>query len=218
MASGSYLDVVRGNVDFYPSGWLRRIMRLTVPRIFGMFLLGVWAARIGLPAMRDAHQPLLRRWLLWGLLLGLPLNLAYAALGSSDATLPASLKGLYVTGLASLGIPLLCMGYVAAFASFWRRSRPGNLLVAAGRTALSHYLSQSVVCVALFYGFGFGLFDRVSYGVSLLIAIAVFVLLAWLGRLWLQRFPQGPMEALWRRLSYGAARLETAVPSGQASA
>lgn len=217
IASGSYLDVVRGNVDFYPSGWLRRIVRLTLPRIFGMFLLGVWAARIGLPAMRDAQQPMLRRWLLLGLLLGIPLNIAYAALGSSDATLPASLKGLYVTGLASLGIPLLCLSYVAAFALFWRRSRPGNLLVAAGRTALSHYLGQSVVCVTLFYGFGWGLFDRVSYGVSLLIAIAVFILLAWLGRLWLQRFPQGPMEAIWRRLSYGDARLQAAAHGSQAS-
>lgn len=208
IASGSYLDVVRGNVEFYPSGWLRRIVRLTLPRIFGMFLLGVWAARIGLPAKRDAQQPLLRRWLLWGLLLGLPLNIAYAALGSSDATLPASLKGLCVTGLASLGIPLLCLAYVAAFALFWRGLRPGNLLVVSGRTALSHYLGQSVVCVTLFYGFGFGLFGHASYGVSLLIAIAVFVLLAWLGRLWLQRFPQGPMEALWRRLSYSEPRME----------
>jgi len=31
----------------------------------------------------------------------------------------------------------------------------------------------------------------------------VFLFLSWLGRLWLSRYRQGPMEALWRRLSYG---------------
>lgn len=63
-------------------------------------------------------------------------------------------------------------------------------------------------CMLLLILHGFGLFGHASYGVSLLIAIAVFVLLAWLGRLWLQRFPQGPMEALWRRLSYSEPRME----------
>ena len=59
--------------------------------------------------------------------------------------------------------------------------------------------------MTLFYGFGLGLFGRVSYGVALLIAIAVFLLLATLARAWLARFAQGPMEALWRRLSYRRA-------------
>lgn len=79
------------------------------------------------------------------------------------------------------------------------------LLLAAGRVPLSHYLGQSLVCVPLFYGFGLGLFGRISYGVALLIAIAVWLLLAWLARAWLRRHPQGPMEMLWRRLSYAGS-------------
>ena len=80
-------------------------------------------------------------------------------------------------------MPLLCLAYVAAFALYWRTPRPRSLLVAAGRTGLSHYLGQSVVCVLLFYGIGLGLFGRVSYAVALLIAVAVFLFLSWLGRL-----------------------------------
>lgn len=202
MATGNYADVVQSNTVFYAGGWIRHAVRLALPRIFGMFLLGVWAARIGLPAMRDAQQPLLRRWLLWGLLLGLPLNFGFAALGANNALFPTGGKGLLAIVTASAGMPLLCLGYVAAFALYWPRLRAGSLLVAAGRTALSHYLGQSVVCVILFYGIGFGLFGSVSYGVALLCAVAVFVALAWCGRWWLRRHPQGPMEALWRRLSY----------------
>lgn len=215
MATGNYADVVQGNAVFYAGGWIRRAVRLALPRIFGMFLLGVWAARIGLPALRDMQRPLLRRWLLWGLLLGLPLNFAFAALGANNALFPTGGKGLLAIVLASAGMPLLCLGYVAAFALGWRRLRDNSLFVAAGRTAFSHYLGQSVVCVILFYGIGFGLFGSVSYGIALLFAAAVFVLLAWCGRWWLRRHPQGPMEALWRRLSYRqrAAALKDAEPA-----
>lgn len=214
MATGDYADVVQSNAVFYAGGWVRRAVRLALPRIFGMFLLGVWAARIGFPALRDAQRPLLRRWLLWGLLLGLPLNFAFAALGANNALFPTGGKGLLAIVLASAGMPLLCLGYAAAFALYWRL-RADSLLVAAGRTAFSHYLGQSVVCVILFYGIGFGLFGKVSYGIALLFAVAVFVLLAWCGRWWLRRHPQGPMEALWRRLSYRkpAAALKDAGPA-----
>jgi uncharacterized protein len=207
IATGSYLDVVQTQWQFYPGGWIRRALRLALPRIFGMFLLGMWAARTGLPLLREAQRAMLlrcmlRRWLLWGVMLGLPLNIGFTALGGGEALLPASASGLLAVVMASLGMPLLCLACIAAFALYWSGSRPGSLLVAAGRTALSHYLGQSVLCVGVFYGYGFGFFGRVSYTVALPIAIAVFVLLALLGRAWLRRFPQGPMESLWRRLSY----------------
>jgi uncharacterized protein len=170
-----------------------------------MFLLGAWVARIGLPAARQANRAMLRRWLVWGLALGLPVNIAFSMLGGNEALLPANATGLLAASLASLGMPLLCLAYVAMFALWWRTPRPQNLLVVAGRTALSQYLGQSIVCVTLFYGFGLGLFGRVSYGVALLIALVVFLLLSTLARAWLARFAQGPMEALWRRLSYRRA-------------
>ena len=204
--TGSYADVVQTQLVFYPGGWLRRAVQLALPRIFGMFLLGAWTARIGLPAAREANRAMLRRWLVLGLALGLPLNIAFSMLGGNEALLPASATGLLAVSLASLGMPLLCLAYVAMFALWWRTPRPQHLLVAAGRTALSQYLGQSVVCVALFYGFGLGLFGRVSYAAALLIAIAVYLLLSSLARRWLARFGQGPMEMLWRRLSYRPGR------------
>lgn len=206
LAKGSYLDVVQANLVFYPIGWIRRVVQLGLPRIFGMFLLGVWAVRIGLPARRDEHRKLLQRWLVWGLALGLPANVIFAVGGGNDALLPATTSGLLAISIASLGIPLLTLAFVAMFALYWRRPRPDSLLVAAGRTALSQYLGHSVVCVILFYGFGFGLFGKLSYAVEILIAASVFVSLAWLGRAWLRHHRQGPMEALWRRLAYATEK------------
>ena len=201
IADGSYAEVVQTQAVLYPGGWIRRAVQLALPRILGMFLLGVWAARTGLPRIGEAQASMLRAWLGCAVAIGLPLNLAFTLLGGNDALYPADLEGLLTVALAAVGVPLLCLGYVAMFALHWRRARPGHLLVVAGRTALSQYLGQSVVCVALFYGFGFGLFGRFSYAVQLLIACGVYLLLALAAKAWLRAFPQGPMELLWRRLA-----------------
>jgi uncharacterized protein len=206
-AHGGYGNVVQSNAMIYVFAWVRRIYRFQLLRIFGMFLLGAWAGRVGLPLAREALRPMLRRWLLVGVTIGLPMNLAFAALGGNDVLLPASAKGLLSITMGSLGIPLLSLAYFAAFALYWRKLRgSGNLLVASGRMALTHYLSQSVVCVTLFYGIGFGLFRQVSYGVGMLMVLAVFLALALLCRAWLKFNAQGPMEMLWRRLAYGRQR------------
>jgi uncharacterized protein len=201
--TGSYAEVVQAQAVFYPGGWLRRAVQLQLPRIFGMFLLGMWAARIGLPRLGPGQQQLLRAWLGCAVAIGLPLSLALAVLGGNAALLPARGEGLVVVLLATASMPLLCLGYVAVFGLYWRHARSASLLVAAGRTPLSHYLGQSVLCVLLFYGYGAGWFGRLGYGPALLVAGAVFLLLAWAGRAWLARFGQGPMERLWRRLARG---------------
>lgn len=206
-AHGGYADVVQSNTQIYAYAWIRRIYRFQLLRILGMFLLGAWAGKIGLPEARDALRPLLKRLLVLGLAIGLPMNLAFAAVGGNDALLPGSLLGLLSVALGSIGIPLLSLAYAAAFALYWRKPRgDGHLLVASGRMALSHYLAQSLIGVTLFYGIGFGWFGRISFGTGLLIAMSVFLLLAVLCRGWLKLFPQGPMEALWRYLTYPRKR------------
>lgn len=213
IAHGSYAEVVQAQVALYPAGWLRRAASFALPRILGMFLLGVWAARAGLPQVDAQRAAMLRAWLGCGVAIGLPLNLAFALLGGNDALYPAGLEGMLVLALATVGVPLLCLGYVAAFALYWRRTRPGHLLVVAGRTALSQYLGQSIVCVALFYGFGLGMFGRFSYAGLLLVGCGVYLSLALAAKAWLRVFPQGPAEMLWRRLSQRAAR--SATPAGE---
>ena len=68
--------------------------------------------------------------------------------------------------------------------------------------ALSNYLGQSLICTTIFNGFGFGMYDRMQrfqiYGVVL--AIWVFQLLT--SKIWLSHFQFGPMEWVWRSLTY----------------
>jgi uncharacterized protein len=139
-------------------------------------------------------------------LVGLPLNLAYARLGEEGVALPASKLGLVQATAGSIGIPLLSLGYIAAI-SMAHDTPLGRRLLGAlapvGRMALTNYLTQSAVCVVLFYGIGFGL--RVQFGHAAILAIAVVVFAAQLvwSPVWFIWFRQGPIERLWRRFTYG---------------
>lgn len=97
--------------------------------------------------------------------------------------------------------------YLSAFVLLWQR--PGwrarlALLAPAGRMALTNYLSQSVVYLAVFYGFGLTLLGRVGAAFCLALSIVVFAGQVALSSWWLRRFQFGPAEWLWRSLTYGA--------------
>jgi uncharacterized protein len=69
--------------------------------------------------------------------------------------------------------------------------------------ALSNYLAQSVVLGFVFYGYGLGLFGKLgSAPVALLVAVLYAGQLV-LSRAWLRRYRFGPVEWLWRSLTYG---------------
>lgn len=202
LRGGGWWDVVQAQAVLYPGGWLRRAVQLSLPRIVGMMLLGAWLVRAGMAADPRTRARELRATVALAVVVALPANIVVAWLGGTGALLPATPRGLLVAGLSTLGIPLLALGYAAAFALAWR-PRTGSLFVAAGRTALTHYLGQSVLAVALFYGYGAGLFGRLGYGPAIVIALAVWLSLALAGRAWLRHHAQGPVEALWRALTHG---------------
>lgn len=75
-------------------------------------------------------------------------------------------------------------------------------LAAAGQMALSNYLMQTLICSTLFYGYGFGWFGYLERYQILLVAVAIWAFQLWLSPLWLRHFRFGPMEWVWRSLTY----------------
>ena len=75
-------------------------------------------------------------------------------------------------------------------------------LAAVGRTAFSCYISQSLICTLLFYGHGFGLYGKFGYAQQALVVFAIWALLLLVAPAWLKRYRFGPMEWLWRSLTY----------------
>ena len=81
-----------------------------------------------------------------------------------------------------------------------------RLLVAVGRTALTNYLLQTILCTILFYGHGFGWFGFVDRVGQVGVVAAVWTVHLVASPLWLRRFRFGPSiaEWAWRSLTYGS--------------
>ena len=174
--------------------WGLKLESWRIPKVLGIMLLGLIVGRWFAAGRLPGDRTLLRRTLIGGLVLGLPPTLAYALLPKQGQADWPSLLGTVPLALA-LG---------AAFLLAWPRARGVlEMFVAPGRMALTNYLSQSVIGIVLFYGIGFGLIGRVKPGEIYLIALAIFACQIVLSRWWLARHAMGPMERLWRNLTYG---------------
>lgn len=75
-------------------------------------------------------------------------------------------------------------------------------LAAVGRTALTNYLLQTIIAVAIFYGHGLGLFGSVERTGQMLVVLAIWASQLLVSPLWLRYFRFGPFEWLWRSLTY----------------
>jgi uncharacterized protein len=102
--------------------------------------------------------------------------------------------------ISSIG---LALAYVSALL-LWSTKRslflPG--IAPAGRMALTNYVGQSIIFALIFYGYGFGLFGRVGVALAACIGLVVYAAQIQLSRVWLARFRFGPLEWLWRSLTY----------------
>jgi uncharacterized protein len=76
-------------------------------------------------------------------------------------------------------------------------------LTYVGRMALSNYLLQSLVCTLIFYGYGLGMFAKVRPLYWIPLAVAIYATQIPLSKWWMSRYQFGPVEWLWRTLTYG---------------
>jgi len=101
--------------------------------------------------------------------------------------------------------PFLFMGWAALILLL---ARPGGALTgriaAAGRMAFTNYLTTSLICTTLFYGYGLGWFGYLSRAELYLVVLAVWAAILLWSKPWLARFRYGPFEWLWRTLARGS--------------
>jgi uncharacterized protein len=173
------------------------------PETLSLMLFGMWGRKSGFltGAWDDASY---RRIALIAIPVGL---IAFAAIVAVDIASGFHLPYLFA-GLSAASAPfrpLMAFGYAALIILLCRN--PGWLaqrIAAVGRTAFTNYLGTSLVAAFVFYGWGLGLYGKVSRAEAwLLVPLVWLVMLAW-SKPWLERFRYGPLEWLWRSL----ARLE----------
>lgn len=178
---------------------------LLVPNILAMFLVGLYVGRRGIHSNIEDHLPLIRRVALWGVVLGLIGNAVYTyAMATGNPAVP-SLTMLAGSAGIMVGAPALCFAYVCGLTLLVRSERWKQRLApigAVGRMALTNYLMQSVICTLIFYSYGLGLYGACPPFWGLMLTFAIYLFQIALSVWWLGRFRFGPLEWLWRSLTY----------------
>jgi uncharacterized protein len=203
LASGTFLEAAAARLAVLPEV-LSSVFLVQGPMAFAAFLLGLLASRRRLLADAPTHRQLWQRMTIIGLGIGLPLQavatwLQTVALRTGDAYSLEGAAGIFV-GFTTA--PLLTAGYIGLVG--WTLSTRGQFLAwaaPAGRASLSVYIGQSVVLSLVFSGYGLGFFGRWGALPVVLTAIATWLVLSLLARLWLRRFARGPLELILARVA-----------------
>lgn len=197
---GDWQSIIGQHLTELSSVWVI-LGLLQAPSALAMFLVGLIAGRRQILSRPQENRALFRWLVRLGLFVGLPGAVIYAYTSVQMADSPQAITGLAV-GL--LTAPFLTGAYVGAMMLFldsaagrWLR----NLLAPAGRTALSNYLLQSLICALIFHGYGFGLIGHISPLETVSMALVVYAAQLVLSRWWLQRFAYGPLEWLLRLIT-----------------
>jgi uncharacterized protein len=181
------------------------MLALMAPSVMGIFLLGFMAGRrqwLHDPAVRAGT---LRKLLLKALPLALAANAAYVAVVEVSSWIRPSWWWVLTMAVSPVAALSLAFCYVSGLALLVQRSIGHKLLgplAAVGRTALTNYLLQSVICTTLVCSYGMGLYGRVHPPAAVGLTVLIFVLQVWCSNWWLRRFRFGPAEWVWRSATY----------------
>jgi uncharacterized protein len=184
---GSFLDVSWHRYEellsfFGPYNWTYRLNTV----VMGAF--GLWLERSGSVSR---------------LLVSAKHGLIALALVAAGLLLSASLL-LYV-GHYIVASNVLALGYAASFLWLMRRDAFGRIRLfctGIGQMAITAYLGQTLVFTLFFYGYGLGMYGSVGPTFALTFATSVWCVEALLCHLWMKHFQLGPVEWLWRSLTY----------------
>ncbi len=208
---GDYGAIVELMWQFTVLDWfLSGLMVALVVYALGRFALGAAIGRSGVLDDIPRFLPLLRRVALIAIPLGLLLALSLRLIARDVLVLPGdpqgwkTLAGILRSPVALILAAGYCAGIVVALQSGWGRRLFGPFGV-VGRMALTNYLAQGLIYGFVLFGVGPGLAlaGRIGSTAVVAICIAFFAFQVAFSHWWLAHYRFGPMEWLWRALTYG---------------
>jgi uncharacterized protein len=206
-------------LDAYRGGWWEQ-MRHRAPtafefqtllffiaivwRVSGLMLVGMALYKLGIVAAQQTSR-FYAGMAAAGLLAGLPL-IGYGITRNFAAGWDVRYSFFLGSQFNYWGSLLVAAGWLALLMLACRSAAWGwftRPLAAVGRMAFTNYLLQTILCTAIFYGHGLGLFGSVERRWQVLVVFGVWALQLLWSPLWLRYFHFGPFEWLWRALTYG---------------
>lgn len=176
---------------------------------FGFFLIGLLLGRIRFFENIDQYAKQLKQILIWstgGLLALIGISLLIFSGGEETAAVGldswAAMVGITLFDLFNL---LTTAMIIAGFVLLYRKiqfEQWFNTFAPYGRSALTNYVLQSIIGTAIYYGWGLGLLGEIRNIYAFLLSLIIIVLQVTLSKLWLNKFRYGPLEWVWRMLTY----------------
>jgi uncharacterized protein len=209
---------VRVDIDVHRGGYLgivkHRAPTVFMLQIFVTLLFGIWRVgalmMIGMALLKlgvlsgERSASFYRKTMLAGYLIGLPLTIFSASDLSAHQFDP--LYVMRVGGIANYwGSVIVAFGHIGLVMLVVKAGALQKLMArfaAVGRMALTNYLMHSVILTTVFYGYGFGLYGSIPRFWQMGFVVAVIGLQLILSSWWLNRYRFGPVEWLWRSLTY----------------
>lgn len=198
-----YLDVVaflapinRHNQKFYP-------YRYDVWDILSMMLLGIAFYKRGILSGKKTYR-FYGLMALTGYGIGLSVNYYETRLIMDSQFSFLGMSKSMIT--YDLGRVPVAIGHIALIMLFYKLpilSRLKSGLTAVGKMALTNYIMHSVFAMVIFTGTGFGLFGKLQRHELLYVVFSIWIFQFILSPIWLRYFHYGPLEWVWRNLSYG---------------
>lgn len=203
-----WIEILKENVTgfFYRFGYLFYVSR--IPKVLGMFLIGFVVGRSDFYKHFNQHKNLLY-WILGiGLLIGIPANFALAKFTSEHGKdyYQLTWNGFYQTIAYSLGVVPLALSYIANFMLKFKHKTGEkflSVLAPVGKMAFTNYMMHSFLCQFILLNAGLGYGSKLGVFYLTVLAILIFTFQIIFSTLWLKYFYYGPVEWVWRSLTYG---------------
>lgn len=182
---------------------------------FGLFLLGFLVGRSQIlttlkKGMSKSDWIKFYKVLRWSLIIGVCcqgiLLLDIAKLNNDNLIW---MKGIHEL-LWRVGVLSLALFYVCLIIYVHQKVKSSKMFdyfALVGRLALTNFVGQSLIIFIIFYGFG--LYGKVGASLSILLTVVIYIIQVIFSHWWLKRFQYGPLEWLWRTLSYGKFNVQS---------
>jgi len=202
MQSGGYLDSIPARIDIWTQTIALELLIQGAP-VFVAFLLGLLAARKSVLSSESKALPI-NAMIKFGVGLGLPIQVIAGIIFTVNENSIDRSESTYFWMLVVSFIfaPLLSMGYIGLILKGLEKSKSRLMQLSfPGRMSLTNYILQSLALSLIYGPWGLGLFQKIEFWNSFLIAILVWISLLLISKFWLTKFSKGPAEWLLGRLT-----------------
>ena len=203
--SGSFIELVKINMgSVFWEIWKLNFATGRIFNILGYFLLGYFLGRgcllDNLVSCRKNYYYILGTGIIMYVLLRFVRNRVENISGLSEESL--TIFNSLITGYMDFFMVAIIFSLFVILYQITFFKRFMDILSPYGRMSLTSYMTQGLLGVFVFYGFGLGMYDYLGSFLSLVVGVMILLVLLGFAHLWFRYYRYGPLEWVWRALTY----------------